>query len=99
MKLFTVLASTLLFFLIIASKTNASCNDCQIIMENINNCNEVNIASCAPYYINPDPLTKPILLDCCEDQQLLFKLCYECSDPSTVSLANYFCEDSIKDCN
>jgi hypothetical protein len=70
MKLITVLAGSLLLFLIIISNTNASCYDCQNIMKTINDCNEVNSYACANYYL-PGASSPPPLFDCCGDARQL----------------------------
>jgi hypothetical protein len=75
MKFTTVLAGTLLFFSIIIGKTNASCDDCLTIATNILYCNEANGAACVTASFHPNtPYEPPLLIDCCDSQQILFEL-------------------------
>ncbi|CAB4473875.1 hypothetical protein RhiirA1_466590 [Rhizophagus irregularis] len=94
MKFTTVLAGTLLFFSIIINKTNASCDDCLTVAQNILYCDSANGSACVTnsISISDTPPSPPLLIDCCDIQQLLIAQCInDCQDPSAVSLVTSYC--------
>ncbi|CAB4408869.1 unnamed protein product [Rhizophagus irregularis] len=94
MKFPTVLAGTLLFFSIIISKTNASCDDCLTVAQDILYCDSANGSACVAnsFSISDTPPSPPMLIDCCDTLQFLVSQCInECQDPSAVSLVTSYC--------
>ncbi|GES78408.1 hypothetical protein GLOIN_2v1621425 [Rhizophagus clarus] len=94
MKFTTILASTLLFFSIIVSKTDASCDDCLTFAQNVVICNNANEDACitSSVQIDDSPPSQPFLIDCCDGQQILYEQCMNgCPDQNVLYSVQSYC--------